>query len=148
MSEEALPVVMVVEDDPAFIYLMQRFVIRSGCRLVSTTQGEEALALARRERPSVIVLDVGLPGMSGWEVLEVLKADQDTRGIPVVVCSGWDAEIRSREKGVAGYLNKPVRYNDFVEALASVGITPRTSLSSRVGGEERERTKTWRESRP
>jgi CheY-like chemotaxis protein len=100
-------------------------VTRSGWQLVSTTRGEEALPLAQQERPAVIVLDVRLPGKSGWEVLRELKADHATQDIPVVICTGWEEETRSQVEGADGYLRKPVRYRDFVAALEDVGVKPK-----------------------
>jgi len=126
MAEAATPTVMVVEDDPLCTYLMQRYVTRSGLRMVSAAQGQEALTLARRERPAVVVLDVTLPGMNGEMVLQALKADRATRDIPVLMCSGWSEARNWAEAGADGYLQKPVRYNDFLAALANVGVRQET----------------------
>jgi CheY-like chemotaxis protein len=117
-----LVTVLLVEDDPAFIYLIQRYADKGGCRLVSTARGDEALELARREWPVLILLDIMLPGMDGWQVLRELKADASTSGIPVVLCSALSEEARGVEEGADGYLRKPVLYQDFMAALKDAGI--------------------------
>ena len=82
--------------------------------------GEEALALARSVRPKVITLDLVLPGLDGWEVLKRLKADEQTRDIPVVIVS----VLEDRELGVAlgaeGYFQKPVDGPALLERVASI----------------------------
>lgn len=118
------PTFVIVEDDLQSLYLMERYVRRSGFRPVFTTQGENALTLARQERPAVIVLDLGLPGMSGWEVLRALKADPATRDIPVILYSGLNKIEEGLEAGAVGYLHKPVYYQDFLDALQAAGIKP------------------------
>jgi CheY-like chemotaxis protein len=113
---------LIVEDDPAFIYLIYRYCIRAGLSLVSTSRGEEALDLARKERPALILLDIRLPGMDGWEVLRELKTDPTTTDIPVVLCSALSEEERAIEEGADGYLRKPVQYRDIVAVLEKAGV--------------------------
>jgi len=114
---------MIVEDDLQSLYLMERYARRSGCRLVCTTRGENALALAWQEQPAVIFLDLMLPGMSGWDILRDLQADSTTRDIPVVLCSGLNEVEEGREAGAA-CLHKPVYYQDFLDALRQAGVEP------------------------
>jgi urea transport system substrate-binding protein len=113
---------MVVGDDSSFCYLMRRYANKSTHRIVFAYSGEEALALAWREKPAVVVLEVGRPGTMGWSVLQALRADQVTRDIPVVLCSWWDEEEQGLEEGADVYLRKPILYEDFLTALADVGI--------------------------
>ena len=117
-----IPTFIIIEDDLQSLYLMERYVRRSGFRPVFTTQGENAVALVRQEQPAVIVLDLGLPGMNGWEVLRALKADADTQKIPVILYSGLNEAENGRESGAVAYLQKPVYYQDFLDALREAGI--------------------------
>ena len=103
---------------------MERYIRRSGFRPVFTTQGENAVALARQEQPVVIVLDLGLPGMNGWDVLRALKADPITHNIPVILYSGLNEVEDGLEAGAIAYLRKPVYYQDFLDALRKAGIRP------------------------
>jgi CheY-like chemotaxis protein len=116
-TEDTLPAVMVVEDNLDCIHLWHRYAEVAGCRVVSAAVGEEALPLARREKPALVLLDIMLPGMSGWEVLACLKADPSTSGIPIVMCSALDEQANARESGADRYLRKPVRLHDFLAWL-------------------------------
>jgi CheY-like chemotaxis protein len=118
-----IPLVILVEDDAHSMYLMERYTRTSGCRPLGTTSGENVLALARQEKPAVIFLDLMLPGISGWEVLEALRADPVTRPIPVIICTALNETDHALEAGT-DYLHKPIYYQDFVTALRDVGIEP------------------------
>jgi len=122
MSTSTHPTVLIVEDDLDSIYLLQRYLSSTGCRVVSTSLGEEAVALAQQEKPTAIVLDIALPGMDGWEVLRALRSNVSTSDIPVVMCSGLEEEEIGREAGADGYLQKPVLCQDFRLALIDVGL--------------------------
>ena len=123
---QAAPLVLVAEDDLHSLYLMERYTRSSGCRVLGATQGEKVLALARQEQPAVIFLDLMLPGLSGWEVLQALRADPVTRDIPIIICTALSEADHAREAG-AGYLPKPVYYQDFLNALEEAGIEPPNS---------------------
>ena len=92
--------------------------------------GEKGLALARRERPDLVVCDIELPGMDGFEVLRRLKADPATRGIPVLAVTAFSM-LGSRERALAagfdGFIGKPVTPKTFVPgieaAMAGMKVT-------------------------
>jgi CheY-like chemotaxis protein len=113
---------MIVEDDPAFVYLVERYVSKRGWRVLSAETGKDALDMARQEQPAAIFLDLTLPGANGWDILHALRADDATAAIPVVICSALDEEARSREEGADGFLRKPVLRRRFLSVLAEVGI--------------------------
>ncbi len=117
-----VPTIMIVEDDPAFTYLMRRYVERSGCRPISTAYGRKALSLAKAEMPSVIVLDIMLPEMDGWDVLKELRNDPVTSSVPVVLCTMLEEKARGQAEGAAAFLRKPVMYQDFLATMVDVGI--------------------------
>ena len=122
------PVIMLIEDDAGFTYLVQRYARRSGCQMVSTRLGIDALAFAQQTQPAVIVLDVAFPGTASWDMLKALKADRATRDIPVVMCSGLEQEARGLEAGAEVCLSKPVMYYDFLTALADAGVNLSASV--------------------
>jgi DNA-binding response OmpR family regulator len=124
MTPNSQQTVLLIEDDPSFIYLIQRYSEKSGWRMVCTSLGEEALAMVRTEMPTVVVLDIALPGINGWEVLRTLKGESDTRGVPVVMCSGVEEVKQSLEAGADAWLQKPIRYQEFVAVLTDVGMKP------------------------
>ena len=104
--------VLYIEDNPANMKLVQVFLkSRTDYRLLSASDPMEGLALAKSEIPNLILLDINLPEMSGYEVMAELQADASTAGIPVVALSA-NAMPKDVKKGVeAGfksYLTKPV----------------------------------------
>jgi len=119
---KAAPLLMVVEDDSQSLYLIERYASTSGCQLVSAWEGKEALTLAQQAHPTIILLDIVLSGMMGWEVLQILRADPLTCDIPVIICSALDEADRAQQAGAVGYLRKPVYYQDFVAALKQAGL--------------------------
>ncbi|GAA0580358.1 hybrid sensor histidine kinase/response regulator [Caenispirillum bisanense] len=118
--------VLYVEDNRSNIALMKAIIEEvAGLRLSSAETPENGLALARSLLPDLIILDINLPGMSGFDVLAALKAEPATAAIPVVALSA-DATALSIERGLeAGfvtYMTKPVRIGDVKRMLATVGL--------------------------
>ena len=101
------PVLLVVEDDPTFAAMLAELAKEAGFDAVVTESGRMALALAKERQPAAITLDIGLPDMAGWVVLDVLKHDLATRHIPVNVISGADDDGRGRRMGAIHTLSKP-----------------------------------------
>ena len=113
-ASPALPAVTVayVEDNPANLALVEQIVARhAGVRLVSAANGRAGLELIRRERPALVLLDIHLPEMDGYELLARLRADARTRDIPAVALTAQampsDAR-RAIEAGFDEYLAKPI----------------------------------------
>ena len=100
--------VLVIDDDPAARDLMQRYLTRENVRAVLAANGEEGLRLAHELRPDLITLDVLMPGMDGWAVLQALKSDPLVRDIPVVVVSILEDRNLGYSLGAADFLTKPV----------------------------------------
>jgi CheY-like chemotaxis protein len=132
LKEASPPAVLIVEDDHACMYLWRRYVDECGFRAVCTFTGQEALDLARRERPVLVVLDVLLPDIDGWEVLHALKTDDSTCDIPVLICSALREEKRSLTEGADGYLQKPILYENFLKALSLIGMRPGSATGSQI----------------
>ena len=115
------PTLLYVEDNPANLALVEELIGRRGdLFLLSAVNGALGLELARSDRPDVILMDINLPGISGYEVLRSLKDDPATRHIPVLALSA-NAMPRDIEKGLEvgffRYLTKPIRVREFMEAL-------------------------------
>ena len=115
------PTLLYVEDNPANLALVEQLIARRGdLRLLTAIDGPLGIELARAYLPDVILMDINLPGMSGYDALEVLRADPATQHIPVLALSA-NAMPRDVEKGLAAgffrYLTKPIRVREFMEAL-------------------------------
>uniref|UniRef100_I2Q5B1 histidine kinase n=1 Tax=Desulfovibrio sp. U5L TaxID=596152 RepID=I2Q5B1_9BACT len=104
-------VILIIEDDPDFAAILRDLARGKGFRAVAAATGEEGLSLAERLCPLGVVLDLRLPGISGWTVLGALKRNHATRHIPVHIVSVHDAPrdaVNSQIMGAVGFLNKPV----------------------------------------
>jgi CheY-like chemotaxis protein len=110
-------VLLVIDDDPATCELMQRVCTREGFEVVTASSGEEGLRLARERHPSLITLDVLMPGIDGWTVLKALKEDAELSKIPVIMISISDEKARGLALGAADYLVKPVDRDSLTGAL-------------------------------
>ncbi|MGE8226085.1 MAG: response regulator [Stenotrophomonas sp.] len=110
-------VILTVEDDPAFARILVDLIRRKGHRALAAADGESGLELARRYRPTGILLDVMLPGMDGWSVLQHLKHDPVTAAIPVHFISAVDEAAKGVALGAVGYLTKPVDRKALVTAF-------------------------------
>jgi signal transduction histidine kinase/CheY-like chemotaxis protein len=100
--------VLVIDDDPSQRELMRRFLSKEGFLIRSAGSGEEGLRLARELLPIAITLDVMMPDMDGWAVLDALKSDAVLRDIPVIMLTMVDDPERGFTLGAADYVTKPV----------------------------------------
>jgi adenylate cyclase len=107
-SRADAPKVLVVDDEETVRDLMRRFLARDGFDVVTARDGREGLELARQLRPALITLDVLMPGLDGWSVLQALKADPVLAPIPVVMLTILDEKNRGYALGAADYLTKPI----------------------------------------
>jgi HAMP domain-containing protein/signal transduction histidine kinase/DNA-binding response OmpR family regulator len=112
-------VLLIVENDLGFAKVLLDSARRSGFKGLVATTGASALALTREYQPSVITLDIFLPDMQGWRILERLKADLGTRHIPVCVVSTDDSRQRALDSGAIGFLTKPLQSIDMVDDALS-----------------------------
>ena len=101
-------VLLIVENDLAFARFLLDAVREKDCKGLVTSQGAGALALARDYMPDAITLDIVLPDMDGWRVMDRLKHDLSTRHIPICVVSTEDARERAFEGGAFGFITKPI----------------------------------------
>jgi two-component system phosphate regulon response regulator PhoB len=123
--------VLVVDDEPDIVALVAYHLAKAGFRVSTAAAGPDALAIARRERPAIVVLDLMLPGMSGFEVLEQLRKDEATKHIAVLMLTARKEEpdrIRGLSLGADDYLTKPFSPPELVlrvrAILRRVGAAP------------------------
>jgi signal transduction histidine kinase/CheY-like chemotaxis protein len=113
--------VLVIDDDPATRALMERILGREGFRVVTAPDGPTGLALARQEKPMVITLDLLMPGMDGWTVLEQLKGQPELASIPVIMLTILDEQRIGFALGAAEYLTKPIERDKLVAVVRRYG---------------------------
>jgi signal transduction histidine kinase/CheY-like chemotaxis protein len=131
VAEERMPprsrqtgVVLVVEDDRSSADLLRLYLEDAGYDVVVVRDGNEGLEQARRIEPGVVILDILLPGLSGWDLLARLKGDAATSAIPVVIASMLDERGAGFSLGAAEYLVKPVDRDELIDALARCVASP------------------------
>lgn len=130
-------IILLVEDNPQDEMLVLRALRKANVvnRVDVARDGQQALdylfrdgdysGLAGTELPAVILLDIGLPRVSGLDVLERLRADERTALLPVVILTSSDEErdrLKSYENGANSFVRKPVEFNEFAETVARLGI--------------------------
>ncbi|MBV9124259.1 MAG: response regulator, partial [Planctomycetes bacterium] len=111
------PLLLIVENDLTFAKLLLEVAHDKGIKGLVTSLGAAGLAMAREYKPDAITLDICLPDIDGWRILERLKNDTATRHIPVCVVSTEEVQHRSRELGALGFVAKPVQTRDTLEEL-------------------------------
>jgi two-component system cell cycle response regulator DivK len=114
--------VLVVEDNPANMTLATFLLKSAGYAVLSATDAEAGLALARTEQPDLVLMDIQLPGMDGLEACAILKKSEATRDIPVIALTALAMkgdEERIRAAGCDGYIAKPLAYREFLATIAA-----------------------------
>ena len=115
--------ILVVDDDPLMLLACQHFLIGEGYQVLGATDGLSALEMARKERPDLIILDLMLPKLDGFEVCNMLKADEKFKAIKILMVTGRKDENTietSKEAGADGYLTKgcsPQRLLEVIKRL-------------------------------
>ena len=116
--------VLIVEDNPLNMKLFAAMVAAQGCHVLQAEEGRRGLDLAHQQHPDLIIMDVQLPGMSGIEATHALKADPQTRDIPIIVTTayGYDEEIRA--SGCDAFMAKPIAITEFLEMVETLLTRP------------------------
>ena len=112
MSEE-VPVILVADDDPDMLALVTRHLKTMKCRVVEASDGEMALELALKEKPDLLILDVMMPGKSGWEVCKAVRDEDELRDAAVIVLTGIGEQLNSLTSplyGADACIDKPFEF--------------------------------------
>ena len=114
------PTILVAEDSIEQRALYAKILEGAGFRVLEAGDGAEAVAMVRRERPGLVLMDVTMPGTSGWNAVRVLKEDPETNRVPIIVVTGlagsWDRDA-SIAAGADEYLAKPVSPRRLLEEV-------------------------------
>jgi DNA-binding response OmpR family regulator len=112
--------VLVIDDEPGIVDIVETNLIGDGFEVVSAKDGKEGLDRVRSEDPELVVLDVMMPEMDGWEVLRHMEADPQTAGIPVIMLTAKasdDDYIHGLEEGAVEYITKPFYPQELVNRI-------------------------------
>jgi len=115
--------ILVVDDDPEIVSMLSTRLTARGYKVSSAGDGHRALELAKRERPDVVLLDVMMPGKSGWEVARALKQDPVTQSIKIVMVTAIGAqvnEITSPLYGADAHVDKPFEFEKLEKIISGL----------------------------
>jgi CheY-like chemotaxis protein len=115
--------ILVVDDDPEIVSMLSTRLTARGYKVSSAGDGHRALELAKRERPDIVLLDVMMPGKSGWEVARALKQDPVTQSIKIVMVTAIGAqvnEITSPLYGADAHVDKPFEFEKLEKVISGL----------------------------
>ncbi len=115
--------ILVVDDSPTERHVMKALLVSNGYEVITAESGEEGIAKAKRELPDLVLMDVVMPGLNGFQATRTLTRDQATRNIPVFVCTTKGQEtdkIWGLRQGAQDYLVKPVDGQELLAKIAAL----------------------------
>jgi len=116
-QDEGVTKVLIIDDDAAMRDALSRMLTREGYWVAAASSGQEGLNLAHALKPHIITLDIAMPGMDGWEVLETLKHDVDLRNTPVVLVTMMEGRSKGYALGAADFIQKPISRDSLLPVL-------------------------------
>ena len=119
--------VLIIEDEPHIVLSLEYLLERGGYETATATDGERGLAMVRELRPDVVLLDLMLPRLNGYQVCQAIRSDPELARIPVIILSakGQEVEVlKGLSLGAAQYITKPFGNADILEAVRAV-LEPR-----------------------
>jgi two-component system cell cycle response regulator DivK len=122
LESQMAKTVLIVEDNELNMKLFNDLLESRGCQIIQTRNGVEAVELARKHRPDIILMDIQLPEVSGLQVTQWLKDDEELRSIPVIAVTAFAMkgdEEKIRLGGCEAYLSKPISVVKFFETIDS-----------------------------
>ena len=114
--------ILIVEDDRLSMTLLSDFLNAHGYRVLKTSEGLEAINLAHDEQPDLILMDIRLPGINGFDVTRLLKQDSQTKAIPIIAVTAFATpgdETKALDSGCAAYITKPVNVDELLRTIGS-----------------------------
>lgn len=112
--------ILIVDDSPTSRYFLFKTLTSHGYRCIIAETGEEAIIKSKAEKPDLILMDIIMPGMNGFQATRAITRDEATRHIPVVVCTSKDQEtdrLWGMRQGATDYLTKPLDEQDLIDKL-------------------------------
>lgn len=116
--------ILIVDDSPTERQYLNEILVKGGFDVVTSDSGEDALAKAKMLKPDLILMDVVMPGMNGFQATRAITRDAETKNIPVLICTTKSQEtdkIWGLRQGAADYMVKPVQPDELLAKIASMG---------------------------
>ena len=115
--------VLIVDDSPTEVHVLQTMLTKNGHEVVVATTGEDGVAMAEKENPDLILMDVVMPGMNGFQATRQISKNEDTASIPVIMVTTKDQEtdkVWAMRQGAKDYIVKPVKEKALIEHVNMV----------------------------
>lgn len=115
--------ILVVDDSPTERFFVVDLLTKNGYQVITAENGEEGIAKAKAERPDLVLMDVVMPGLNGYQATRTLTRDEETKSIPVIVCTSKGLEtdkIWGLRQGAQDYLVKPLNAEELLQKIASL----------------------------
>jgi twitching motility two-component system response regulator PilH len=104
--------IMIVDDSPTDVHLLKKILEKNGFNTLTASDADEGIQVAKREKPDLILMDVVMPGLNGFQATRELSSDPDTSAIPVIIVTRKDQQVDrvwGMRQGARDYITKPVR---------------------------------------
>jgi len=116
--------ILIVDDSPTERHVLNDMLTKSGYEVVASDNGEDAILKAKSLKPDLILMDVVMPGLNGFQATRAISRDPDTRSIPIILCTSKSQEtdkIWGMRQGARDYIVKPVNRDELLEKIAAIG---------------------------
>ena len=115
--------ILIVDDSPTERYFLNDLLTKAGYAVIASDNGEDAIQKAREQQPDLILMDVVMPGLNGFQATRAISRDPQTKAIPVIICTSKSQEsdrIWAMRQGARSYIVKPVRKDDLLATIAAL----------------------------
>ena len=116
--------ILLVDDSPTERHSINEILVKGGYEVVLAEDGEKGVAKAKSDKPDLVLMDVVMPGMNGFQACRAITTDEATKHIPVILCTSKNQEtdkIWGLRQGAKDYVTKPVEANELLSKIAGVG---------------------------
>ena len=120
----AIRKILIVDDSPTERHVLNDMLTKSGFEVVASDNGEDAILKAKQVKPDLILMDVVMPGLNGFQATRAISRDAETRGIPIILCTSKSQEtdkIWGMRQGARDYIVKPVNRDELLAKIAALG---------------------------
>ena len=120
----AIKKILIVDDSPTERHVLNDMLTRAGYEVIASDNGEDAILKARHHKPDVILMDVVMPGLNGFQATRVITRDPETKAIPVIICMSKGQEtdkIWGMRQGARSYVVKPINREELLAKIAALG---------------------------
>jgi len=116
--------ILIVDDSPTERHVLNDMLTKAGYEVVASDNGEDAILKAKTAKPDVILMDIVMPGLNGFQATRAISRDADTRSIPIILCTSKSQEtdkIWGMRQGARDYVVKPIIRDELLAKIASLG---------------------------